>query len=338
MAKKKPVRKPVTDPALLMTGLSGFDELTRLIRQLAVDSESSAGRGMHNAYDDLRDLLREVRMLADSGRSALMADVSNPTAENLSENCRIALTLENYKDLHSQCGTCIKKITGWQPAPWVENTRPPLLIGTVEGVREKKVRLAKEYFDDPDRVADREGQKAIRSAVNRVLESLNATSSSLRMKLVSQGAGGHSEGKRWVQKDLDEAIKKYRTDNLMGFLEMKKAIADNEPNAINRARKLFGRNSISRILRASPAMVSKSPEWQSLATELGIQRGPVSKRKLLPSQRDHAADGSDETFTEMQQKARENLSEEEMDHIRQQLQDGTMSQAEAFARIDSLKR
>lgn len=337
MAKKKPVRKPVNDPALLRTGLDGFDELTRLIRQLAVDSESRAVRSEPNAYLDLQHLLREVRTLADSGKSAFVTDVSNTTAEKLSENCRIALTSGNYTDLRGRCGTCIKKITGWEPAPWVENTRPPLLIGTVEYVRENRARLTEEYFNHPARVADRAGQKAIRLAVNGVLESLNAMSSSLRKKLVGQGSGEHSEGKEWNKEGLEEAIKQYRATKTMEFLTMKNAIADGEQNAITNAQKLFGRNSIATTLHVSRAMVSNSPEWQSLADELGIERGRGSKQRLLSNQQQPPNYKSLDMDEECLKKALENVSEEEKEEILLQLDDGTMSQAEALARLNPQK-
>lgn len=339
MARKKPVRRSVIDQGLLLAGLDGIEKLTCLFRQLAIDSESRAADGQPNAYHSLQYLLREVGELAESGRSAFVADVSNATAEKLSQNCRIALNLGDCSTLRKQCGMCTAKIKEWKPARQVESTRAPLLLGTAEEIRKKRARLDEEYFNDPARVADRVGQEAIRLAVSHVLETLNNMSSSLRKQLVSQGSGECSTGRSWTQTALNEAIKKYREDKLEEFLRWKKAIDEDQPNAISEAQKVFGRNSIAKFLRVcSPAMVTKSQEWQSIASDLNLPRGRSGTRKLTPCQRNSVEDEDSEERTQRLEKISIKFSPQEMEDVRQKLSRGEMSTSEAMDLIESPKK
>jgi hypothetical protein len=95
---------------------------------------------------------------------------------------------------------------------------------------------------------------------------------------------------------------------------------------------MFGRNAIARELGVkAPAMVTKSPDWQQLADELGLSRGKdrnVPKRKRV---------GLDIALEESAAKSQPVLELA----VRQetvQLVKSSMSQSEANAVVDRLQR
>jgi hypothetical protein len=88
--------------------------------------------------------------------------------------------------------------------------------------------------------------------------------------------------KSWIQSNLDSAIRKYVAERAAAFESLRKAVRDDQKGAVEEARRTFGRNSIAIALRVKArAMVSKSPEWQAIADDLGLRdrhRKPVPGR------------------------------------------------------------
>jgi len=75
----------------------------------------------------------------------------------------------------------------------------------------------------------------------------------------------------WTQTDLDSAIREYKARRASKYGDLAAAVNAGKPGAQRIARKLFGRNVIARELGCkSKAMVSKSPAWKAIASELGL--------------------------------------------------------------------
>lgn len=91
--------------------------------------------------------------------------------------------------------------------------------------------------------------------------------------------------KSWTQPDLDAAIREYKARRASNYGDLLEGVRAGRTGAKKAAQEMFGRNAIARELGVkAPAMVTKSPEWQSLADELGLSRGKdrntVQRRKV----------------------------------------------------------
>jgi hypothetical protein len=138
--------------------------------------------------------------------------------------------------------------------------------------------------------------------------------------------------KSWTQVDLDAAIREYKARRAANYGELVEAVKAGRPGAKKAAQNMFGRNAIARELGVkAPAMVTKSPDWQQLADELGLSRGKdrnVPKRKRV---------GLDIALEESAAKSQPVLELA----VRQetvQLVKSSMSQSEANAVVDRLQR
>jgi hypothetical protein len=112
-----------------------------------------------------------------------------------------------------------------------------------------------------------------------------------QLKPIAQGHSSRSRGKTavpkrsWTQPDLDQQILAYKAKRASTYSELLNGVRAGRPGAKKTAQDTYGRNAIVRALGVkSPAMVTKSPAWQSIADELGLRsRKPVATHK--PTQR-----------------------------------------------------
>lgn len=76
--------------------------------------------------------------------------------------------------------------------------------------------------------------------------------------------------RRWTERELNEAIREYRSKRASRYDELVKAVEKNRAGAKKAARKLFGRNNLARHFKCPKAMVSDSIAWKSIAAELKL--------------------------------------------------------------------
>jgi hypothetical protein len=94
-----------------------------------------------------------------------------------------------------------------------------------------------------------------------------------------------TQKRSWTQVDLDEAIRKYKSERASTYNDLVDAVKRGRKGAKKSARDLFGRNAVVRALGVkSAAMVSNSPVWQAIADELKL-RGPSRSTSHPHSQR-----------------------------------------------------
>jgi hypothetical protein len=97
--------------------------------------------------------------------------------------------------------------------------------------------------------------------------------------------GKQAPKRSWTQVDLDEAIRKYKSQRASAYRDLVNGVKQGLPGAIKSARDLFGRNVIMRALGVkSAAMVSKSLVWQAIADDLQLRR-PAQSAPRRPKQR-----------------------------------------------------
>lgn len=94
----------------------------------------------------------------------------------------------------------------------------------------------------------------------------------------------HPPKRSWKQDELDSAIQTYIAQRAVSYNSLREAVRENRRGAVESARKTFGRNPIVRALGVkSGAMVTKSPAWKKVASELGLS--PYKMRRLSRSRK-----------------------------------------------------
>ena len=92
------------------------------------------------------------------------------------------------------------------------------------------------------------------------------------------GKGAVAEKRRWTQPELDDAIRKYKTERASSYHELVNRVAEGAKGAKKAAQDMFGRNAIARALGVrSGAMVTNSAAWQEIAIALQL---PCKANKL----------------------------------------------------------
>jgi hypothetical protein len=87
----------------------------------------------------------------------------------------------------------------------------------------------------------------------------------------ADGSAGPPQKRAWKQRELDEAIRKYKVARGARYAELVRAVGAGKQGAKKAARRMFGRNAIARALGVKSAkMVSNSPAWKAIAAELQI--------------------------------------------------------------------
>jgi hypothetical protein len=76
---------------------------------------------------------------------------------------------------------------------------------------------------------------------------------------------------RRTQAEVNQEIASYAKSIQRRLQAVRRKVETGEPGAIREARKLFGRNVLAEKLRCSAGLVSRSPAWQIIASELGIR-------------------------------------------------------------------
>ncbi len=93
------------------------------------------------------------------------------------------------------------------------------------------------------------------------------------MDIEAEQRKGDQKGRarrRWTQAEVDEAIREYAKSVQRKLAALRRAVAKGKPDAIKRAREVFGRNTLAKKLRCSGAMVSKSKPWRAIAGGLRL--------------------------------------------------------------------
>ncbi len=114
----------------------------------------------------------------------------------------------------------------------------------------------------------------LRLRKNSISSKLRVPSTESQQTRPTAKGSGTIPKRSWTQSDLDDEIRKYKAERSPSFSDLSEAVRRGQKNAIEAAGRLFGRNVIAGALGVkSPAMVTNSPVWQSIADELGIPRG-----------------------------------------------------------------
>ncbi len=133
----------------------------------------------------------------------------------------------------------------------------------------------------------------------------------------------------YTQADVDAAIREYKAKRSSTYNDLLAAVKRGKPGARVSAQRMFGRNLLARVLGVkSNVMISKSPEWQTIATELGLNR---SKRKAA---RPVKLEVAEEELANAHGQSDQNVVQRETFAILRR----SMASGEAEATIDKLVR
>lgn len=107
----------------------------------------------------------------------------------------------------------------------------------------------------------------------RLTETFVKKSRGQQEQRLPQSASKNGVPKRsWTQPDLDAEISKYKAQRASTYPDLVAGVRAGRQGAKKSAQDTYGRNAIVRALGVrSPAMVTKSPEWQCIAKELGLR-------------------------------------------------------------------
>jgi len=86
--------------------------------------------------------------------------------------------------------------------------------------------------------------------------------------------------KRWTKEAANRAVAEYVEDRRQTYEGYKKRVAAGETRATELARKMFGRNVISKATGIPPTTLSKTPQWGQVKRDMGF--GEVEKREAPP--------------------------------------------------------
>lgn len=138
----------------------------------------------------------------------------------------------------------------------------------------------------------------------------------------------------WTQGALDDAIREYRAKRASTYADLVASVQRGDRGAKKDAQRLFGRNAIARELGVkSRAMVTKSPDWQAIATELKLPR-PSGRRGTTTPQRI----GVEIALEEQAVAASETVVDQVVRRETIRLINTSMPAAEAEATIEKLER
>ncbi|MSO37799.1 MAG: hypothetical protein EXQ69_06045 [Acidimicrobiia bacterium] len=171
-----------------------------------------------------------------------------------------------------ECGTDHVETVQYIESPPKSELRAYILCPQSGRVRIPLARL-RQWVIDPKHVPG----AGVRAGGSNATSGVEQTGASAGAALSGQRAGKKSAAsvtmKSWTQGELDGAIREYKARRAPSYSDLVDAVKHNKAGAKTAAQKMFGRNAIARELGVrAPAMVSKSPEWQQIASELRLPR------------------------------------------------------------------
>jgi hypothetical protein len=147
------------------------------------------------------------------------------------------------------------------------------------------------------------------------------------------------EKPRWVQADADAAIRNYAAQHAHRLAPLRAGAQADQKDAIEAARLIVGRNTISRVLGMSLGQVSKSPVYLQLRDEFHLERvrRALYKRKAIGLDiaiEEKAMSEDDPVVEEVARREaaefiRSKLDEEDAQLLLDQLERGTLSAEKA---------
>ena len=272
---------------------------------------SPSEHGAANLETDLSGLATALRDLLESGETSEGFDSDEFALEDVEPGSRV----------HSAvCRVQRHYPTRKLPAPKARNPWRELL---------RSCRRENDHFQRQNR-AHIHAQQLL-DWVESELASLTRGTTSRK---ASRSKDGSPPKRSWTQGDLDEAIRKYKSERASTYNDLVDGVKRGRAGAKKSARDLFGRNAVVRALGVkSAAMVSKSQVWQAIADELKLR-----KPSRLASRRPVQRIGLDIAMEDQAQATNTPILDQAVEQETIRLIERSMPVAEAEATTEKLRR
>jgi len=260
------------EQAHFMRLLEYSDECLARLQSTLAESLDRASLNSAGAFAPLGELCSQLADRAKGGVAASTPSSSTDTTPLFPSAVALCFAYRDSKTLVQKLNAAAKAASRWRPIEQHLEERPALVLGDHEETIERWKQDAEMENSQRDRVDERTHRQSIVKAMNAVFTELARHQASIREQVQSKELKP-GKSRRWTQRDVDKEIQKLRTAGAAKIKKLRQLINRDEESAKREAKKLYTRNAIARKLKASGALISRSPEWQELADQLGLPRG-----------------------------------------------------------------